>query len=222
MMVNSTAQFLAKIISIALLGAVSKTWAFGYIVGDIVLFLLYTLVRNDFFYYFPFQSYIGSIGSSLLLRIADKVRKCLEMDDVAFYIHSLTDLFICNKTIGHWWLHSFDTNQERFWPWRPLLECQPYPVTSLCRRLHPSLPLVLQGWHSRCAALPWNFPKCNIDQQHSSSSNQINRKTAQNQRRNFIHHLPDFFHSLLVEHWAQIPLDLLISRDWSRKSKAVV
>ena len=102
MMVNSTAQFLAKIMSMALLGAVSKTWAFGYIVGDIVLFLLYTLVRNDFFYYFPFQSYIGSIGSSLLLRIADKVRKCLEMDDVAFYIHSLTDLFICNKTIGHW------------------------------------------------------------------------------------------------------------------------
>ena len=75
MMVNSTAQFLAKIMSIALLGAVSKTWVFGYIVGDIVLFLLYTLVRNDFFYYFPFQSYIGSIGSSLLLRIADKVRK---------------------------------------------------------------------------------------------------------------------------------------------------
>ena len=75
MMVNSTAQFLAKIISMALLGAVSKTWAFGYIVGDIVLYLLYTLVRNDFFYYVPFQSYIGSIGLSLLCRIMDKVIK---------------------------------------------------------------------------------------------------------------------------------------------------
>ena len=75
MMVNSTAQFLAKIMSMALLGAVSKTWALGYIVGDIVFFLLYTLVRNDFFFYIPIQSYIGSIGLSLLLRITQKVRK---------------------------------------------------------------------------------------------------------------------------------------------------
>ena len=83
MMVNSTAQFLAKIISMALLGAVSKTWAFGYVVGDIVLFLLYTLVRNDFFYFVPIQSYIGSIGFSILVRIMEKVRKSLDVDDVA-------------------------------------------------------------------------------------------------------------------------------------------
>ena len=75
MMVNSTSQFLAKITAMALLGAVGKTWAFGYIVGDIVLYLLYTLVRNDFFYWVPVQSYIGSIGHSLLMRIMDKVRK---------------------------------------------------------------------------------------------------------------------------------------------------
>ena len=75
MMVNTTAQFLAKIMSMALLGAVSKTLAFGYIVGDIVLFLLYTLVRNDFFFYLPFQSYIGSIGASFLIRTGIKVRK---------------------------------------------------------------------------------------------------------------------------------------------------
>ena len=75
MTVNSTAQFLAKILSMALLGAVSKTWAFGYIVGDIVLFLLYTLVRNDFFYFPPIQSYIGSVGLSFIIRIAMKVRK---------------------------------------------------------------------------------------------------------------------------------------------------
>ena len=73
MMVNSTAQFLAKIMSIALLGAVSKTWAFGYLLGDIGLYLLYTLVRNDFFYYVPIQSYIGSISLSLLTRIIMKV-----------------------------------------------------------------------------------------------------------------------------------------------------
>ena len=74
MMVNSTAQFLAKVMSMALLGAVSKTWAFGYIAGDIVLYLLYTLVRNDFIYFIPIQSYIGSIGASLFLRIIEKVR----------------------------------------------------------------------------------------------------------------------------------------------------
>ena len=77
MMVNSTAQFLAKIAAMALLAAVSKTWAFGYIVGDILLFLVYTLVRNDFFYYIPIQSYIGSIGLSLLMRSCEKVRVCV-------------------------------------------------------------------------------------------------------------------------------------------------
>ena len=75
MTVNSTAQFLARVMSITLLGAVSKTWAFGYIVGDNLLFLLYTLVRNDFIFYIPIQSYIGSIGISLVCRIMDKVRK---------------------------------------------------------------------------------------------------------------------------------------------------
>ena len=74
MTVNSTAQFLAKILSMALLGAVSKTWAFGYIAGDLVLYLIYTLVRNDFIYFLPVQSYIGSIGISLAVRIMDKVR----------------------------------------------------------------------------------------------------------------------------------------------------
>ena len=74
MMVNSTSQFLAKITAMALLGAVSKTWAFGYIVCDILLFLVYTLVRNDFIYFLPVQSYIGSIGISLAVRIMDKVR----------------------------------------------------------------------------------------------------------------------------------------------------
>ena len=75
MMVNSTSQFLAKITAMAFLAAVSKTWGFGYIVVDIVLFLVYTLVRKDFFYYVPIQSSIGSIGYSLLLRIMEKVRK---------------------------------------------------------------------------------------------------------------------------------------------------
>ena len=112
MTVNSTAQFLAKITAIALLGAVNKTWAFGYILGDTILFLLYTLVRNDFFYYLPIQSYIGSIGVSLLLRTIIKVNKGA-VNEVAFYIHSLTDLFTCNTSIGHYRLHSFDTNEER-------------------------------------------------------------------------------------------------------------
>ena len=73
MTVNSSSQFLAKIVSIALLGAVNKTWTLGYVAGDIGLYLLYTLLRNDFFFYLPIQSYIGSIGASLLLRIISKV-----------------------------------------------------------------------------------------------------------------------------------------------------
>ena len=72
--VNSTAQFLAKIMSIALLGAVSKTWTLGYLLGDIGLFFIYTLVRHDFFYYFLVQSYTGSLGLSFIMRILVKVR----------------------------------------------------------------------------------------------------------------------------------------------------
>ena len=75
MVINSTAQFLSKIMSIALLGAVSKTWAFGYLLGDIALFLIYTLIRNDFIYFIPVQSYTGSIAISLLVRIVNKVRE---------------------------------------------------------------------------------------------------------------------------------------------------
>ena len=74
MVVNSTSQFLAKIVAIALLGAVSETWVVAYLFGDICLFLLYTLIRNDLFYWFPFQSYAGSIALSVLFRIGIKVR----------------------------------------------------------------------------------------------------------------------------------------------------
>ena len=113
MMVNSTAQFLAKIMSMALLGAVSKKWAFGYIVGDIVFFLLYTLVRNDFFYHIPLQSFIGSIGFSLVVRSVIKVNKGA-VNEVTFSVYSLIDLFICYTTTGCHRLHSFATIQECF------------------------------------------------------------------------------------------------------------
>ena len=75
MMVNSTVQFLAKIMAIALLAAVSKTWAFGYLVGDTGLFLIYKLVRHDFIHYLPEQGYVGTIAISLASKIIDKVRE---------------------------------------------------------------------------------------------------------------------------------------------------
>ena len=78
MVVNSTSQFLAKIMAIALLGAVSKTWVVAYLVGDVCLYLLYKLLRNDIFYLFPFQSYGGSIALSLLITIMLKVRVFLD------------------------------------------------------------------------------------------------------------------------------------------------
>ena len=74
MLVNSTSQFLAKIMAIALLGAVSKTWVVAYLVGDMCLYLIYTLLRNDIFHWIPVQSYVGSIASSLFIRIIVKVR----------------------------------------------------------------------------------------------------------------------------------------------------
>ena len=74
MVVNSTSQFLAKIMAIALLGAVSKTWVVAYLVGDMCLYLLYKLLRNDLFYFVPTRSYAGSIAVSLSLKIVQKVR----------------------------------------------------------------------------------------------------------------------------------------------------
>jgi hypothetical protein len=74
MVVNSTSQFLAKIMSIALLGAISRTWVLLYLLGDLALFLLYKIIRNDFFCFPPFQSYVGSLALGLLMRIVNKVR----------------------------------------------------------------------------------------------------------------------------------------------------
>jgi hypothetical protein len=74
MVMNSIAQFLAKIMAIGLLGAVSKTWVVLYMVGDIGLFLLYTIARNDFLYYIPVQSFVGSLAVSFLTRTLIKVR----------------------------------------------------------------------------------------------------------------------------------------------------
>ena len=74
MVVNSTSQFLAKIMAIALLGAVSKTWVVAYLVGDVCLFLLYKILRNDLFYWLPIQSFVGSIALGLVHRAMEKVR----------------------------------------------------------------------------------------------------------------------------------------------------
>ena len=74
MVVNSTSQFLAKIMSIALLGAVSRTFVVAYLLGDIGLFLLYTIVRNDFFWFVPVQSFAGSLALSFIIRAGEKVR----------------------------------------------------------------------------------------------------------------------------------------------------
>ena len=75
MTVNSTAQFLAKIMAVALLGAVSKTWAFGYLAGDLVLYFIYLLVRIDFFYFIPMPSFTLSVVHGLLCRTMVKVRE---------------------------------------------------------------------------------------------------------------------------------------------------
>ena len=74
MVVNSASQFLAKVMAIALLGAVSKTWVVTYLVGDMCLYLLYKLIRTDLFYWVPMQSYAGSVALGLLSRIIIKVR----------------------------------------------------------------------------------------------------------------------------------------------------
>ena len=65
--------------AVALLGVVSKTWAVGYLVGDLGLHFIYTLVRNDFIYWLPAKSLIASIVLSLIGRTLWKVRMGLEI-----------------------------------------------------------------------------------------------------------------------------------------------
>jgi hypothetical protein len=85
MLVNSTTQFLAKIMAIALLGAVSKTWVLLYLLGDLGLYFLYNIVRNDFLNWMPIQSSIGSLMWALLQRTMCKVRGCCRGARIAFH-----------------------------------------------------------------------------------------------------------------------------------------
>ena len=74
MVVNSASQFLGRVMAIALLAAASKTWVVAYLAGDMCLYLLYKLLRNDFVYWIPNRTYAGSIAFSLMNRNLLKVR----------------------------------------------------------------------------------------------------------------------------------------------------
>ena len=78
MLVNSTSQFLARITAIALLAAVSKMWVVAYLVGEMCLYMLYNLLRNDLINWVPVQGYVGTIAYSLFQRIIVKVRKFVQ------------------------------------------------------------------------------------------------------------------------------------------------
>jgi hypothetical protein len=143
MMINSTSHFLAKIMAIALLGAVSETWVVLYLLGDLILFILYTIIRNDFFYFIPVQSFIGSLALSLLMRTLEKVR----YGDCCAKLLS-TQPNQMNTTIGPRRLHSFVAIQERFKFRRALLQYQPRPLTSFSRCLRSFVQLLLRGGRS--------------------------------------------------------------------------
>ena len=73
MTINSTSQFLARILSIALLGAISTVWLLAYVIADNALFLIFKILQNDIFWFVPIQSYVGSVAYGLLTRVWMKV-----------------------------------------------------------------------------------------------------------------------------------------------------
>ena len=73
MTIYSTSQFLAKILAIALLGAVSSTWALAYLVGDLGVYILYKIVRGDLIYWIPLEGV--SIIYGVAAAIMQKVRR---------------------------------------------------------------------------------------------------------------------------------------------------
>ena len=135
MVIYSALQFLARITAIALLGAVSKMWVAAYLVGDLCLFLFFKLLQNDFFWWIPSQSYLGSIAFSLLMRVGIKVR--------VSYLR--VEIFICalsispdpnhthpHETIDHLRLHCFVAISKPLRPRWLVFHLQPRHVTSLC------------------------------------------------------------------------------------------
>ena len=65
-------MLLVKALVLVLLGLVSRSVAFLYIGADIGLFLLFKILRDDFYYWMPLDGYVGIIVS-LLCRVIGKV-----------------------------------------------------------------------------------------------------------------------------------------------------
>ena len=65
-------MLLIKALVLVLLGLVSRSVAFLYIGADIGLFLLFKILRDDFYYWMPLDGYVGIIVS-LLGRVIGKV-----------------------------------------------------------------------------------------------------------------------------------------------------
>ena len=73
MLITATSQFAAKIMSIALLAAVSRVWVAFYMLLDIGLFFMYTIFRSDFWYFIPFSNFSGALAHAALMRLILKV-----------------------------------------------------------------------------------------------------------------------------------------------------
>ena len=115
MVVNSTSQFLAKIMAIALLGAVSKTWVVAYLLGDMCLYLLYKLLRNDFFYYIPVESYFWSIALSLGHRMLfEKVRSSVKELMISLFPSNRSKRYSHTKTTDNRRLYGSAAIQKQF------------------------------------------------------------------------------------------------------------
>ena len=72
MVLISTFQLVAKVLSTALLATTNATWLVLWLSADLLLFFLYKIIRSDLFYYVPVEGvllYVVAFSQRLLIKI---------------------------------------------------------------------------------------------------------------------------------------------------------
>ena len=73
MLLFTTAYLLAKTLGMALLAKARMSYLAMYLLGDLGLYVIYKLARNDLLHWLPMTSTVGSFISSTILRVMFKL-----------------------------------------------------------------------------------------------------------------------------------------------------
>jgi hypothetical protein len=113
-------QVVAKCVSVALLAATNVTWLVYYLSGDMMLYLVYKLIRGDFIYVIPVPL-TAAVPLSLLVRVVEKTitdfTGCMIMRlpyqmGGAYYSFNMLMNFISVPGITHLYLEYAESTEE--------------------------------------------------------------------------------------------------------------